>query len=37
MTQWSHRKSQTTLQLRDAQGLPVAGQKVDANQTAAGD
>lgn len=29
MTQWSHRKSQTTLQLRDAQGLPVAGQKVE--------
>lgn len=29
MTQWSHRKSQTTLQLRDAQGLPMAGQKVE--------
>ena len=29
MTQWSHRKSQTTLQLRDAQGLPVAGRKVE--------
>jgi len=29
MNQWSHRKSQTVLQLCDAQGLPMAGQKVE--------